>query len=189
MTPTAGSDPELDAAVAATRRSRLAKAGLAGPYAGADSAAGREAWARAREGRGTYLYGPPGTGKTWAAACCVRLALRDGASARLVTAAALLDEVRAAYDGDRSALRRAARLDLLALDDLGAERPTEWAVETLTRLVDERCFAGLPTVVTSNLALGGVRDLWGGMAGARVASRLAGACERVAMGGPDRRLA
>ena len=80
-------------------------------------------------------------------------------------------------------------MPLLALDDLGAECPTEWAVETLSSLIDARTAAGLPTVVTSNYRIGQVRDLWGGMAGKRVASRLAGACECIEVTGPDRRLA
>lgn len=86
------------------------------------------------------------------------------------------------------ALRRAERYRLLALDDLGAERPTEWAIETLTRLIDTRVAEGLPTIVTSNYRIGQIRDLWGGMAGKRVASRLAGACRPIEVKGQDRRL-
>ena len=33
-----------------------------------------------------------------------------------------------------------------------------------------------------------LRELWGGMPGARIASRLGGACERIEVTGPDRRL-
>ena len=176
--------------------SKLLKAGLKGPYLGADSEVGRRVYGLVAEGRGSYLWGEPGTGKTWSAACAVRLSVeaegfeRLFPNARLVTAKRLLDEVREGFDGgDRSALERAERVGLLALDDLGAERPTEWAIETLTRLLDTRFAAGLPTVVTSNYRIGQLRDLWGGMAGKRVASRLAGSCEPIEVAGPDRRLA
>ena len=47
---------------------------------------------------------------------------------------------------------------------------------------------GLPTIVTSNYRIGQIRDLWGGMAGKRVASRLAGACRAIEVKGQDRRL-
>ena len=125
----------------------------------------------------------------YAAACAVRLAVMDGTSAKLVTTSRLLDDIRAEYDGgERGALRRAERYRLLALDDLGAERPTEWAIETLTRLIDTRVAEGLPTIVTSNYRIGQIRDLWGGMAGKRVASRLAGACRPIEVKGQDRRL-
>lgn len=55
-------------------------------------------------------------------------------------------------------------------------------------LIDARVASGLPTIVTSNFSLGELRDRWGGMPGMRIASRLGGACERIQMGGVDRRL-
>ena len=113
-----------------------------------------------------------------------------GWDARLVTAKALLDAVKAEWDGgERGTIYRAERYRLLALDDLGVERPTEWAMETITGLIDARVASGLPTIVTSNFSLGELRDRWGGMPGMRIASRLGGACERIQMGGGDRRLA
>lgn len=170
-------------------------AGLVGSYAKAECPLGRRVHGLARSGRGAYLWGEPGTGKTWAAACAVRLWVEDEGrltgvpDVRLVTAKRLLDEIRDGFGGDDRSLESAERVGLLALDDLGAERPTEWAIETLTRLLDTRTARCLPTVVTSNYRIGQLRDLWGGMAGKRMASRLAGACEAIEVSGPDRRLA
>ena len=169
--------------------SRLRKAGLRGTYAEAACSVGEEAYRRARDGHGTYLWGLPGRGKTYAAAAAVRMAVMAGWGARLVTAKALLDAVKAEWDGgEKGTIHRAERYRLLALDDLGVERPTEWAMETITGLIDARVASGLPTIVTSNFSLGELRDRWGGMPGMRIASRLGGACERIQMGGVDRRL-
>ena len=177
--------------VARMRDNALRKAGLRGAYASADSAIGRDAYRRALDGRGTYLWGAPGTGKTHAAACAVRLAIEGMRRAELVTAQELLDGVKARYD-DPSAvdvMRIARSLWLLALDDLGAERRTEWSMSSIEDLIDYRLVSGLPTIITSNFRLGELRDLWGGVDGARIASRIGGACERVHVDGPDRRLA
>lgn len=172
------------------RRRRIRKAGLRGVYADAECDEGRMAFERFQRGRGTYLWGLPGRGKTYAAAACARLAVLHEYKTRLVTAKALLDQVRAEYDGrERDALKRAERYDLLVLDDLGMERPTEWAMETISGLIDARVAEGKPIVLTSNYALGELRERWGGMEGARLVSRIAGACERVEVKGEDRRLA
>lgn len=191
MTSTA--DSELEAALAQAMASRLRKAGLVGRYASARSELGERVFGLVRTGVGAYLWGKPGRGKTWAAAHVVREVVEGSAPhgrvpARLVTAKALLDMVRDGFNGgDRGALARLERVPVLALDDLGAETVTPFSVETLTSLLDARYAAGLPTVVTSNLSLGELHRLWGGNSGARVASRIAGMCERIEVAGEDGR--
>lgn len=183
--------PEYVEAMAKIRASRLRAAGLTGEYARAECELGRAVYGMAKAGRGVYLHGPVGTGKTYAAACAVRKWLDGGGKARLVTAKKLLDQGRDGFKdgGDRHALERAERIPLLALDDVGLERPTEWAVEALCGLIDERAKRGLPTVFTSNYRLGELKKRLGGIDGERVASRIAGSCERIEVAGEDRRLA
>lgn len=173
------------------------KAGLAGRYLDAECDLGEELVSMLDSGRGAYLFGKPGRGKTYAAAHAVRVAVERGfergkarGAAKLVTTKRLLDDIRSGYDGgDRDAIERAEGVGLLVLDDFGAERLTDWAIETLTRILDTRSFAGLPVIVTSNYPLGALRDVWGEVPGARVASRIGGMCEVREVTGDDRRLA
>ena len=47
-------------------------------------------------------------------------------------------------------LRKYQTCNLLVLDDLGTERPTEWALETLFKIVDYRYNEELPMIITTN---------------------------------------
>ena len=183
------SSREYQELMAKQRACRLRKAGLHGAYTFAECEQGRELYDLAIEGTGSYIFGEPGTGKTYAAAAAVRLALKSGLTAKMITAKRLLDAIKEGYDANDSyALEDAETVQLLVLDDLGAERPTDWAIETLSSLIDTRYSTDHPTIITSNYRLGELRDLWQGMAGARVASRIMGACKLIHFQGKDRRL-
>lgn len=169
-------------------RIKTKAAGIFGAYATADSDLGKAAYDRAKQGRGSYFFGPCGTGKTYAAATAVRLAIQDGKTAKLYPTMQLLEDIKRSWDThENSPLDRACEVDLLVLDDLGAERSTEWAVEKISTIIDSRTMAGNPTIITSNYRLGQLRDRWGAITGARIASRIAGACERIEVEGKDRR--
>jgi DNA replication protein DnaC len=77
----------------------------------------------------------------------------DGTNGLFVNVRDLLAELRDSYRTgvEVTLFTRAMTVPVLALDDLGAERPTSWAVEQLARLVDARYTRLVPTVVTSNL--------------------------------------
>lgn len=183
------SSKEYQELMAKQRACRLHKAGLHGVYASARCEQGEHLFELVSIGTGSYIFGDPGTGKTYAAAAAVRLALKSGLTAKMITAKRLLDAIKEGYDANDSyALESAETVQLLVLDDLGAERPTDWAIETLSSLIDTRYATDLPTIITSNYRLGELRDLWSGMAGARVASRIAGACKVIHFEGKDRRL-
>ena len=167
------------------RRSRLQKAGLYGCYAEASSKLGKRVSALVKDGKGAFLLGSCGTGKTYAAAGAVKDALGNS---KLVTVSQFLADVRADFDENHGTLERAKGYQVLALDDLGVEKITDWSMETLTTLIDYRVCAGKVTIFTSNYRLGELRNLWGGVSGQRLASRIAGACELIEVTGDDRRL-
>ena len=80
--------------------------------------------------------------------------------------------------------------ELLVLDDLGAERATEWAREVMLIIVSARLAADRQTMVTTNYAAAGelIERFGGGQEGVRIVSRLFGLCAPVRMKGPDWRL-
>ena len=69
-------------------------------------------------------------------------------------------------------IRRLCEVDLLHLDDLGAEKRTEWVLEQLYSIVNERWQNERSIVVTTNLGLDELRD----QIGLRTVSRIEGVC-------------
>ena len=82
--------------------------------------------------------------------------------------------------------RRLASVDLLQLDDLGAEKPTEWVLEQFYSLVNERWQDERSIVVTTNsFDLDVLRD----ELGTRTVSRLREICsDPIPIMGPDLRV-
>lgn len=99
------------------------------------------------------LFGPVGSGKTGLAWSIVRCVIeRWLVRARLVVFHELLDEMRTAMRTKQPLdhVTNLARVPVLALDDLGAERPTPFACAELLALIDLRWRRKLPTIITSN---------------------------------------
>jgi DNA replication protein DnaC len=107
-------------------------------------------------GRGLWFDGPVGTGKTSLAILVAKAAKDAGYSYAFYTVPRLLADIRRTYDRDASdsyltLIRRLCSVDLLVLDDLGAEKQTEWVVEQLYTVVNERWQDRGSVVVTTNI--------------------------------------
>lgn len=142
-----------------------------------------DAWARHQAGRNLVITGPVGTGKSHAAAAVVRHAFMErGADVAWYLVAKLLDDLRPS--GPLDTLDDLIDVDLLVLDDLGAEKASEWTAERLYVLVAERWSQERPTVVTTNLD-----STLAAAVGPRLFSRLVGSSAVVVrLAGKDRRM-
>lgn len=115
-----------------------------------------ERWDDARsENVGILLWGGPGGGKTYAAACIANHLIDRGVPAMITSFPRIL---AAGFEERQELLRRIGRFPLLVLDDLGAERGTEMALETVFAVIDERYKSGKPLIATTNLTLEEIKD-------------------------------
>jgi DNA replication protein DnaC len=139
------------------------------------------------EGRGIWFVGDPGTGKTAAAMLVSKLAIEAGRSVAVYSTPRLLNVVREAIDteaGVLGLLEQLGTVDLLHLDDLGAERQTEWVLEQLYSIVNTRYEDQRSVVVTTNLQPDALAD----QVGLRTVSRLIEMCgDPLPLFGADRR--
>lgn len=109
-------------------------------------------------GKGLLLYGNVGTGKTYVAAAIAN-ALVDKAIPVMVTNfARIANKMQESFDGRQEYLDNLNKFDLLVIDDLAAERKTEYMQEIVFNVVDARYRSGLPMIVTTNLSLDAIKN-------------------------------
>jgi DNA replication protein DnaC len=107
-------------------------------------------------GRGLWFDGTVGTGKTSLAILVAKAAKDAGRSYAVFPVPRLLAEIKRTFDRDASDsymgfFRRLCTVDLLVLDDLGAEKQTDWVLEQLYSIVNERWQDRRSIVVTTNV--------------------------------------
>lgn len=108
---------------------------------------------------GFLLYGDVGTGKSYFAACIANDLLNKGMSVRWLTSMQIVEMSgffnKSEYD---SYLESIAYPDLLIIDDFGAERGTDYALERMHELVDYRISSCKPVIVTTNFELSDMKE-------------------------------
>lgn len=137
-------------------------------------------------GHGLWFIGPVGTGKTALAMIVTKAALAAGRSAARYTLPGLLNEIRRTFENGSTAnlLEALTAVDLLHIDDIGAEQSTGWVLETLYTIVNARYEERKSIVATTNLE--DPKELEAQIS-ERTVSRLVEMCDQLPVLGDDRR--
>lgn len=114
-----------------------------------------ETWEKRKaENTGLLLWGPAGTGKTFYAACIANALIEKGVPVLMTSIPKILNQISGAFQTDRNEmLQEMMRYHLLILDDFGVERESEYSMEQLFLVVDERYKSRLPLIVTTNYSM------------------------------------
>lgn len=139
--------------------------------------------------RGLYIYGSVGSGKTYIAYAVVNRAKERGKDIPVWNMTELLREMRQdfnrPYGEKREIEREIMEYDgIIILDDVGAEKTSEWVEETFYLIVNYRYNNMLPTIFTSNLPLSQLSE----KIGDRSTSRIAEMCDVFELTGEDKRI-
>jgi DNA replication protein DnaC len=140
---------------------------------------------RLAAGRGLWLTGGTGTGKTTLAMLVSKTASERGRSVAIYSLPRLLARIRRTYDSEPGGdsyldfFERLTSVDLLHIDDLGAEKRSDWVLEQLYALINERYETKRAIIVTTNLDFGQLEE----QIGPRTVSRLSEICDDVHLQG------
>lgn len=138
-------------------------------------------------GRGMWLEGDPGTGKTTLAMLVSKAAIEAQRTTAIYSLPRLMGVLRESIDSEEGLLGlldRLATVDLLHIDDLGAEHRTDWVIEQLYSIVNTRYEDQRSIILTTNATAEVLEE----QIGARTVSRLIEMCgDPLALFGADRR--
>lgn len=139
-----------------------------------------------KDGKGLLLYGTVGTGKTYFAACIANALIDEGYSVLMTNFARLTNSIQGTFDGKNEFIDSLQRYTLLIIDDLGAERKSDFMQEQVFAICDARYRSGLPMIITTNLTAEEIKKPQE-VGYARIYDRILERCFPVAVTGESRR--
>lgn len=114
-------------------------------------------WPNTLDGKGLLLMGGCGAGKTHLAVAALNEVVQSGKPGRVLFAnfQDLIQEIQASFDSDQSPgkaeiLRPLLEADLLVLDELGSQKPTQFVQDILYYVINTRYNEELTTIFTTN---------------------------------------
>ncbi len=145
-----------------------------------------ETWPeRFAAGDGLLFAGNVGAGKTFAAACIANALIEQGSSVMMTNFSKILNSLTGLMSEEKNAfIANLMRYSLLVIDDFGIERSTEFAVEQVYNVIDERYKTKKPLIVTTNMSITELKNP-AGVAYQRVYDRVLAMCAPVLFDGPS----
>jgi len=154
-----------------------------------------------KENKGIYLHGSVGTGKTYSMCALAIDLLAQGYDVQMFNLPRLLNIIRSSFTKEKvlddksgdtsyafihnmSDIEQIANVEILIIDDIGAEKASDWVAETLYHLINTRYESMKTTIFTSNLSLSELSE----RIGDRIVSRIVEMCEIYKLEGKDKRL-
>lgn len=132
-----------------------------------------------KKGYGIYFYGNAGSGKTHLSFAILNYINQNTEFYSFaIYVPEFIQRIRDYYSQGEVELNpvlEIAKIPVLLVDDLGAERYTEWVSEQIVQLLDYRYRNKLSTIITSNLKLNDLKD----RVGERIYSRVVGLCKPI----------
>ena len=140
-------------------------------------------------GKSLFITGKTGIGKTVLMSAMVKAYLKDFKQVKWISYPAFIMELQCAFRKDTESpfdiATEVARFEgWLAIDDIGAEKLTDFVRQITYYILNEREQRELPIMITSNFSLAEIDE----MIDPRISSRIAGMCEVVKLTGKDRRI-
>lgn len=105
-------------------------------------------------GQGLLFWGNVGTGKTFLAGCIANALLEQKIPVLMTSFPKILNALGGLYSSERNEyIASLNRYTLLVIDDMGIERESQYTVETIYTVIDERYKSGKPFIITTNIQL------------------------------------
>ena len=139
-----------------------------------------------RDNIGLLLWGNVGTGKTYFAACIANYLISKGVPVMMTNFIRLINALTGFEEDKNAYIQSLNNYKLLIIDDLGAERQSDYMLEQVYNIIDSRYKNNQPLIITTNLTLEEIKNPKD-IKYSRIYSRILEMCVPIKFDGADRR--